>query len=312
MQLFILRDSYPKNVIIKNSNGNEERTYKNFNEFKSDLPFLLAVSKTNHVLLELDFRKSRPIAASNIYLILFNQRYTDLSSYSSVNFYDYDESNDLVKFDDLFLELLLKKTYINAFDNTKKIALDWISNMESEKKNIAFMGEQLIQLTLSSLFYDDSTSIIDIQEITKEFMTDKHYHLIFNHYNLYIFIKNRNQVIDINYMKETINALIYAYFKENNSFDNLENILRFFINLINPNLLDFTLEKEAYSNLAKYLLVAYNEGKEEVTFKEIEQYSNHKLDAKLLMGIYLLEDYGFRFIKFDFTQKLAKFKLFCN
>lgn len=312
MQLFILKNSYPKNVIIKNSNGNEERTYKNFNEFKSDLPFLLALSKTNHVLLELDFRKSRPIAASNIYLILFNQRYTNLSSYSSVNFYDYDENNDLVKFDDLFLEFLLKKTYINAFDNTKKIALDWVSNMESERKNIAFMGEQLIQLTLSKLFYDDSSAIIDIQEITKEFMTDEHYQLIFDYYNLYRFIKNRNQVIDINYMKETINALIYAYFKENNSFDNLENVLRFFINLINPNLLDFTLEKEAYSDLAQYLLVAYNEGKEEVTFKEIEQYSNHKLDAKLLMGIYLLEDYGFRFIKFDFTQKITKFKLFCN
>lgn len=312
MQLFILRDSYPKNVIIKNSNGNEERTYKNFNEFKSDLPFLLAVSKTNHVLLELDFRRSRPIATSNIYLILFNQRYTDLSNYSSVNFYEYNENDDLAKFDDLFLEFLLKRTYINVFDNTKKIALDWISNMESEKKNIAFMGEQLIQFTLSNLFYDDSTSIIDIQEITKEFMTDEHYQLIFDHYNLYRFIKNRNQVIDINYMKETINALIYAYFKENNSFDNLENVLRFFINLINPNLLDFTFEKEAYSDLAQYLLKAFNEGKEEVTFKEIEQYSNHQLDAKLLMGIYLLEDYGFRFIKFDFAQKLAKFKLFCN
>ena len=143
-------------------------------------------------------------------------------------------------------------------------------------------------------------------------MTDEHYQLIFDHYNLYRFIKNSNQVIDTNYMKETINALIYAYFKENNSFDSLENILRFFINSINPNLLDFTLEKEAYSNLAKHLLIVYNEGKEEVTFKEIEQYSNHKLDAKLLMGIYLLEDYGFRFIKFDFAQKLAKFKLFCN
>ena len=113
-------------------------------------------------------------------------------------------------------------------------------------------------------------------------------------------------------MKETINALIYAYFKENNSFDCLGNILRFFINLIDPNLLDFTLEKEAYADLSGYLLKAFNEGKEEVTFKEIEQYSNHKLDAKLLMGIYLLEDYGFCFIKFDFTQKLAKFKLFCN
>ena len=312
MQLFILKDSYPKNVTIKNKDEKEERTYKNFNEFKSDLPFLLTVSKTNHVLLELDFRKSRPIAASNIYLILFNQRYTDLSNYSSVNFYEYNENDDLAKFDDLFLEFLLKRTYINAFDNTKKIALDWISNMESEKKNIAFMGEQLIQLTLSNLFYDDSSTIIDIQEITKEFMTDEHYQLIFDHYNLYRFIKNRNQVIDINYMKETINALIYAYFKENNSFDNLENILRFFINLINPNLLDFAIENEAYSNLAKHLLITYNEGKEEVTFKEIEQYSHHKLDAKLLMGIYLLEDYGFRFIKFDFTQKLAKFKLFCN
>lgn len=312
MQLFILKNSYPKNVIIKNSNGNEERAYKIFNEFKSDLPFLLAASKTNHVLLELDFCKSRPIAASNIHLILFNQRYTDLSNYSSVNFYDYNEKDDLVKFDDLFLEFLLKKTYINTFDNTKRIALDLVSNMESERKNLAFMGEQLIQLTLSKLFYDDSSSIIDIQEITKEFMTDEHYQLIFDHYNLYRFIKNSNQMIDTNYMKETINALIYAYFKENNSFDNLENVLRFFINLINQNLLDFTLENEAYSNLAKYLLVAYNEGKEEVTFKEIEQYSNHKLDAKLLMGIYLLEDYGFRFIKFDFAQKLAKFKLFCN
>ena len=312
MQLFILKNSYPKNVIIKNSNGNEERTYKIFNEFKSDLPFLLAASKTNHVLLELDFCKSRPIAASNIHLILFNQRYTDLSNYSSVNFYDYNEKDDLVKFDDLFLEFLLKKTYINTFDNTKRIALDLVSNMESERKNLAFIGEQLIQLTLSKLFYDDSSSIIDIQEITKEFMTDEHYQLVFDHYNLYRFIKNSNQMIDTNYMKETINALIYAYFKENNSFDSLENILRFFINLINPNLLDFTLENEAYSNLAKYLLVAYNEGKEEVTFKEIEQYSNHKLDAKLLMGIYLLEDYGFRFIKFDFAQKLAKFKLFCN
>lgn len=312
MQLFILKNSYPKNVIIKNSNGNEERTYKIFNEFKSDLPFLLAASKTNHVLLELDFCKSRPIAASNIHLILFNQRYTDLSNYSSVNFYDYNEKDDLVKFDDLFLEFLLKKTYINTFDNTKRIALDLVSNMESERKNLAFMGEQLIQLTLSKLFYDDSSSIIDIQEITKEFMTDEHYQLIFDHYNLYRFIKNSNQMIDTNYMKETINALIYAYFKENNSFDNLENVLRFFINLINQNLLDFTLENEAYSNLAKYLLVAYNEGKEEVTFKEIEQYSNHKLDAKLLIGIYLLEDYGFRFIKFDFAQKLAKFKLFYN
>lgn len=312
MQLFILKNSYPKNVIIKNSNGNEERTYKIFNEFKSDLPFLLAASKTNHVLLELDFCKSRPIAASNIHLILFNQRYTDLSNYSSVNFYDYNEKDDLVKFDDLFLEFLLKKTYINTFDNTKRISLDLVSNMESERKNLAFMGEQLIQLTLSKLFYDDSSSIIDIQEITKEFMTDEHYQLIFDYYNLYRFIKNSNQMIDTNYMKETINALIYAYFKENNSFDSLENILRFFINLINPNLLDFTLENEAYSNLAKYLLVAYNEGKEEVTFKEIEQYSNHELDAKLLMGIYLLEDYGFRFIKFDFAQKLAKFKLFCN
>ena len=312
MQLFILKNSYPKNVIIKNSDNNEERTYKNFNEFKSDLPFLLAVSKTNHVLLELDFRRSRPIATSNIHLILFNQRYTDLSNYSSVNFYDYNENDDLAKFDDLFLEFLLKRTYINVFDNTKRIALDLVSNMESERKNLAFMGEQLIQLTLSKLFYDDSSAIIDIQEITKEFMTDEHYQLIFDHYNLYRFIKNRNQVIDINYMKETINALIYAYFKENNSFDCLENILRFFINLINPNLLDFTLENEAYSNLAKYLLVAYNEGKEEVTFKEIEHYSRHKLDAKLMMGIYLLEDYGFRFIKFDFTQKLAKFKLFCN
>ena len=312
MQLFILKNSYPKNVIIKNSNGNEERTYKNFNEFKSDLPFLLALSKTNHVLLELDFRKSRPIATSNIYLVLFNQRYTDLSNYSNVNFYDYDENDDLAKFDDLFLEFLLKRTYINTFDNTKKIALDWVSNMESERKNLAFMGEQLIQLTLSKLFYDDSSAIIDIQEITKEFMMDEHYQLIFDYYNLYRFIKNRNQVIDINYMKETINALIYAYFKENNSFDNLENVLRFFINLINPNLLDFTFEKEAYSDLAQYLLKAFNEGKEEVTFKEIEQYSNHQLDAKLLMGIYLLEDYGFRFIKFDFAQKLAKFKLFCN
>ncbi len=312
MQLFILKNSYPKNVIIKNSNGNEERTYKNFNEFKIDLPFLLAVSKTNHVLLELDFRKSRPIAASNIYLILFNQRYTDLSNYSSVNFYEYNENDDLAKFDDLFLEFLLKRTYINAFDNTKKIALDWISNMESERKSIAFIGEQLIQLTLSNLFYDDSSTIIDIQEITKEFMTDEHYQLIFDHYNLYRFIKNRNQVIDINYMKETINALIYAYFKENNSFDCLGNILRFFINLIDPNLLDFTLEKEAYADLSRYLLKAFNEGKEEVTFKEIEQYSHHKLDAKLLMSIYLLKDYGFKFIKFDFTQKLAKFKLFCN
>ena len=312
MQLFILKNSYPKNVIIKNSNGNEERTYKIFNEFKSDLPFLLAASKTNHVLLELDFCKSRPIAASNIHLILFNQRYIDLSNYSSVNFYDYNENDDLAKFDDLFLEFLLKKTYINTFDNTKRIALDLVSNMENKRKNLAFMGEQLIQLTLSKLFYDDSSAIINIQELTKEFMTDEHYQLIFDHYNLYRFIKNRNQVIDINYMKETINALIYAYFKENNSFDSLENVLRFFINLINPNLLDFTLENEAYSNLAKYLLVAYNEGKEEVTFKEIEQYSNHKLNAKLLMGIYLLEDYGFRFIKFDFAQKLAKFKLFCN
>ena len=312
MQLFILKNSYPKNVIIKNSNGNEERTYKNFNEFKIDLPFLLAVSKTNHVLLELDFRKSRPIAASNIYLILFNQRYTDLSNYSSVNFYEYNENDDLAKFDDLFLEFLLKRTYINDFDNTKKIALDWISNMESERKSIAFIGEQLIQLTLSNLFYDDSSTIIDIQEITKEFEKDEHYQLIFDHYNLYRFIKNRNQVIDINYMKETINALIYAYFKENNSFDCLGNILRFFINLIDPNLLDFTLEKEAYADLSRYLLKAFNEGKEEVTFKEIEQYSHHKLDAKLLMSIYLLKDYGFKFIKFDFTQKLAKFKLFCN
>ena len=93
-----------------------------------------------------------------------------------------------------------------------------------------------------------------------------------------------------------------------------EEELDFYVNYIiaNKNIVSTLEERILQSKEALELKEAYNKGKEEVTFKEIEQYSNHKLNAKLLMGIYLLEDYGFRFIKFDFAQKLAKFKLFCN
>lgn len=72
-RLYLLENSFPEKIIIKNQNDSIEYTYKNVDEFKQDIDRLIKISteKGKNVYLLLDPSKCRNISFETV-LDFFN------------------------------------------------------------------------------------------------------------------------------------------------------------------------------------------------------------------------------------------------
>lgn len=286
-RLYLLEDTYPSKVIIKNNLITKEYTYQNSQEFINDINNLFEINNNpdTTVILVLDPSICRNIAMDNGFGKFQLAGYNNLNNYDDIRFYRYDEKNDLEIFEDIY-----QKDIQSSDNKLLNLTLQKDVNLELVKK-----GENLIkEIKCEILEIGENKEVVEY--IEKDLLTDKKLISIVNKYD---------KINTINNLK----ASIYAIYQICNNRNDIKEIIRNWILSTEPIIKnnDYTTLTPKFESIAKVCDNICND-RTYLTFEEIEEAIKDKFNYLMIMNIDLLEEYKYQITSIDFKKKKVYFK----
>lgn len=286
-RLYLLEDTYPSKVIIKNNLITKEYTYQNSQEFINDINNLFEINNNpdTTVILVLDPSICRNIAMDNGFGKFQLAGYNNLNNYDDIRFYRYDEKNDLEIFEDIY-----QKDIQSSDNKLLNLALQKDVDLELVKK-----GENLIkEIKCEILEIGENKELVEY--IEKDLLTDKKLISIVNKYD---------KINTINNLK----ASIYAIYQIRNNHNDIKEIIRNWILSTEPIIKnnDYTTLTPKFESIAKVCDNICND-RTYLTFEEIEETIKDKFNYLMIMNIDLLEEYKYQITSIDFKKKKVYFK----
>ena len=339
-RLYILKNSYPEKVRIMNKKTNQikEYSYSNFSDFKNEINYFLQLSKQKEYNVFLFLTpKNRMLSFSSAFTYFGANGYVLLDFYD-IAFYEFDEKNERIIFEDLF------QKYLNLVKNNDKnliflepdpiikdLRISLVDDIVCEKcnysnKNYEILGEALLKLALKQAFFDNEDELKIYTEICdKYFLTDKILiEKIAKKYKFLDYIPfDKSKKIEneykyekgkTSYISSSLKAFLYAIYLSEKNFEDVLQIVRSFLFFTDDVFVDFNKNykiidkiEQKYQKLADFLNKnEYLTNKNEISFKQIEIVINSKFDYKTILFYDRLKNFGYKFEDINLKTKTAK------
>ena len=324
-RMFLLENSFPQKVRIvdKTSGLKEEYSYSNCQEFLKDSGRLLTKYSSNNyeILLYIVPPKNRMISFSNVYSKYGLAGWVNFKDYSDLAFYRYDENKDDEIFQDLFKIFLDTKASDKDFWQkcgiTKSEQTDCKSSKFYFNDELALAGDKLLRKAMLESLDGLTNEVLLTSNLEKYFLTDEQLgNIIAPMYGLDkmfaddIVNNSLPKVEKSKILASCVKTILFLIFRTTNNYQDVLQIVRDFIWKTDTSYKNLEEINEKYQKISEFL--QKNQEfleKKTISFEQVEQVTNKKVDYQMFIFYNLLEDYGVaRITKIDIEKSLFEIK----
>lgn len=324
-RMFLLENSFPQKVRIvdKTSGLKEEYSYSNCQNFLKDFDRLITEYSFNNfkILLYIAPPKNRMISFSNVYSKYGLAGWVNFKDYSDITFYRYDENKDEEIFEDLFKKFLdtkaSDKDFWQKFGITNSEQTDCKSSKFYFNDELVLAGDKLLRKAVLESLDGLTNEVLLTSSLEKYFLTDEQLgNIIAPMYGLDKMFADDSinnglpKVEKSRFLASCVKAILFVIYKTTNNYQDVLQIVRDFVWKTDTSYKNLEDISEKYQKISEFL--QKNQDfleKKTISFEQVEQITNKKVDYQMFIFYNLLEDYGVaRITKIDLEKGLFEIK----
>ena len=278
-------------------------------------------SNNYEILLYIVPPKNRMISFSNVYSKYGLAGWVNFKDYSDLAFYRYDENKDDEIFQDLFKIFLDTKASDKDFWQkcgiTKSEQTDCKSSKFYFNDELALAGDKLLRKAMLESLDGLTNEVLLTSNLEKYFLTDEQLgNIIAPMYGLDkmfaddIVNNSLPKVEKSKILASCVKTILFLIFRTTNNYQDVLQIVRDFIWKTDTSYKNLEEINEKYQKISEFL--QKNQEfleKKTISFEQVEQVTNKKVDYQMFIFYNLLEDYGVaRITKIDIEKSLFEIK----